>query len=104
MWAMPAQNARKPIALTPVPVNGNVAFAPTDLLNEAVPPLQFRLRLPWNHAAGWPAAATPAVYVTAGSMLSNRVTGADSNVPCETSTITGGESVMLPAVSRASAV
>src|SRR2546425_11149616 len=56
---MPAHGARKPTQLTAVPVKGNVAPAPADRLNDAVRPLQSRVRLPCHQPAGRSTAVVP---------------------------------------------
>lgn len=93
---MPAHQARKPIQLTDVPVKRKVARAPADRLNDAVPPLQSRLRLPWNHGDGCLGADDePGVYVMAGSVSSNRVAG-EGGGGAVVATIAGmGADVML---------
>ena len=104
---MPAQGARKPIHLTSVPVNRNVAWAPADRLNEDVFALQPRLRLPCHHGPGRPGALVPGVYAMPESVFSTRVNAAalaGGIPPFETLTATAADVAVLPAISRATAV
>src|SRR5439155_909059 len=101
---MPAQGARKPVQVTPVPVKVKVARAPFDRFTDAVRPLQSRLRLPCHQLGGRPTSVMPSVYVIAGYVSSKRVAAEEGGGPFATITVTAAENDVLPAASRARAV
>src|ERR1051326_5725974 len=100
---MPAHAERKPIQLTPVPLNGSVAVAPADRLNVAVPLLHVRLLLPLNQSGGCPGPSVPDVKMIDVSVSSKRV-AAGCGVEFDTVTTVSADLVVLPAPSRATAV